>query len=105
MFAYGVSNSGKSYTISGGDGADVRGVLPRGIDVVFNSIKGLECQTNVSWMTVWLGSAEAHEQLRCVGLADVEIMQDEPDLRLFDHLSEGETGTSECESQGLFLGR
>lgn len=48
MFAYGVSNSGKSYTISGGDSADIRGVLPRGIDVVFNSIKGMECKTNVS---------------------------------------------------------
>lgn len=49
MFAYGVSNSGKTYTIAGGrDVADERGVLPRSIDVVFNSIKGLEVQQRVS---------------------------------------------------------
>ena len=50
MFAYGVSNSGKSYTISGGQegGSDDRGVLPRSIDVVFNSIKGMESKASVS---------------------------------------------------------
>jgi kinesin family protein 20 len=50
LFAYGVSNSGKTYSVSGGNtinSAD-RGVLPRAIDVVFNSIKGLESNANVS---------------------------------------------------------
>ncbi|KAJ9103257.1 hypothetical protein QFC21_002680 [Naganishia friedmannii] len=47
MFSYGVSNSGKTYTIQGGgddktQGAD-RGMIPRSIDVIFNSIEGLEC--------------------------------------------------------------
>ncbi|KAL7420661.1 hypothetical protein Q5752_004612 [Cryptotrichosporon argae] len=57
MFAYGVSNSGKSYTIQGGNvgSPEERGVLPRAIDVVFNSIKGLESTAN----------------LKCQGLADV----------------------------------
>jgi kinesin family protein 20 len=49
LFAYGVSNSGKSYTISGGQNStpEDRGVLPRSIDVVFNSIKGLESNIKV----------------------------------------------------------
>jgi len=50
LFAYGVSNSGKTYSVSGGNtinSAD-RGVLPRAIDVVFNSIKGLESTASVS---------------------------------------------------------
>ncbi|KAJ9119085.1 hypothetical protein QFC22_003576 [Naganishia vaughanmartiniae] len=47
MFSYGVSNSGKTYTIQGGgddktQGAD-RGMIPRSIDVIFNSIEDLEC--------------------------------------------------------------
>lgn len=50
LFAYGVSNSGKSYTIQGGNTASTteRGVLPRAIDVVFNSIEGSESKANVS---------------------------------------------------------
>lgn len=52
MFSYGVSNSGKTYTIQGGGddktgGAD-RGMIPRTIDVIFNSIDGLECSHRVS---------------------------------------------------------
>jgi hypothetical protein len=98
MFAYGVSNSGKSYTISGGENADVRGVLPRGIDVVFNSIKGMECKTNVSRLRRrW--DKSAHNKLRCVGLADVEIGREDAESGLFDHLpTEAEGSTSECWS-------
>ncbi len=50
LFAYGVSNSGKSYTISGANThtAEDRGVLPRAVDVVFNSIIGMESTANVS---------------------------------------------------------
>ncbi|KJE00683.1 kinesin family member 20/23 [Cryptococcus gattii NT-10] len=49
LFAYGVSNSGKSYTIQGGNTASTteRGVLPRAIDVVFNSIEGSESKANL----------------------------------------------------------
>lgn len=53
MFAYGVSNSGKTFTIAGGkDEAEDRGVLPRSIDVVFNSIAGLESKQTVSVLRV-----------------------------------------------------
>lgn len=50
IFAYGVTNSGKTYTIQGGnarDGAEESGLLPRAIDVVYNSIDGLESKANV----------------------------------------------------------
>lgn len=52
LFAYGVTNSGKSYTISGGQGVSVeeKGLLPRSVDVVFNSIEGMESKANVSYM-------------------------------------------------------
>ncbi|WOO82439.1 Kinesin-like protein KIF23 [Vanrija pseudolonga] len=64
MFSYGVSNSGKTYTIQGGDenGLKDRGTLPRAMDVVFNSIKGIESNVN----------------LKCQGLADV-VLTDEDD--------------------------
>ena len=40
----------------------------------------------------------AHGQLRCVGLADVEIGHEDAETGLFDHLpSEAEGSTSECE--------
>lgn len=78
LFAYGVTNSGKSYTISGGntEQAGDRGLLPRAVDVVFNSIKGAESEMHVS--RLWTGVKDmANAQLRCHGLADVEIVDDD----------------------------
>ncbi|ORX38676.1 P-loop containing nucleoside triphosphate hydrolase protein [Kockovaella imperatae] len=77
MFAYGVSNSGKSYTIAGTEGTEGkdRGLLPRSIDVIFNSI----------------GSNQSSLPLRCVGVADVEMAAEEHAFaRAFDQLR-GET--------------
>ncbi|KAL5640684.1 hypothetical protein ACGC1H_001237 [Rhizoctonia solani] len=42
IFAYGVTNSGKTYTIQGGNGKGEGGLLPRTLDVLFNSIDGLQ---------------------------------------------------------------
>ncbi|CCA72134.1 related to Kinesin-like protein KIF23 [Serendipita indica DSM 11827] len=41
LFAYGVTNSGKTYSIQGGHGDEEAGILPRTLDVVFNSIDTL----------------------------------------------------------------
>lgn len=46
LFAYGVTNSGKTYTIQGGPGKGKKqgsaGILPRTLDVIFNSIESLQ---------------------------------------------------------------
>lgn len=59
IFAYGVTNSGKSYTVQGGNGEGQSGILPRSMDVIFNSVKGLESTSDV----------------RPHGLAGVELAQ------------------------------
>lgn len=42
LFTYGVTNSGKTYTVQGGTtGKGSAGILPRSLDVIFNSIDGL----------------------------------------------------------------
>lgn len=41
LFTYGVTNSGKTYTVQGGSSAGSAGILPRSLDVIFNSIEGL----------------------------------------------------------------
>lgn len=41
LFTYGVTNSGKTYTIQGGTAEGTAGILPRTLDVIFNSIEGL----------------------------------------------------------------
>ncbi|KAF7367299.1 Kinesin-like protein [Mycena sanguinolenta] len=41
LFAYGVTNSGKTYTVQGGANEGSAGILPRSLDVLFNSIEGL----------------------------------------------------------------
>ncbi|KAF7978877.1 hypothetical protein HWV62_44367 [Athelia sp. TMB] len=41
LFTYGVTNSGKTYTVQGGSEPGSAGILPRTLDVIFNSIEGL----------------------------------------------------------------
>jgi kinesin family protein 20 len=51
LFAYGVTNSGKTYTIQGGGRVGRKGsagILPRTLDVIFNSIEGLQGDGSVS---------------------------------------------------------
>ncbi|KAK8854933.1 hypothetical protein IAR55_003672 [Kwoniella newhampshirensis] len=77
LFAYGVSNSGKSYTIQGGNttSASERGVLPRAIDVVFNSINGLESNVNLKpqGLADVVFAAQPDEPINLVGpLAETE---------------------------------
>jgi kinesin family protein 20 len=105
MFAYGVSNSGKSYTISGGASheAEERGLLPRSIDVVFNSIRGMETDAKVR--RIHRGETVIDQEMRCHALADVEFTHEEDHLPLFDHLSPGlEARTQEgnCATQARF---
>jgi hypothetical protein len=45
VFAYGVTNSGKTYSIQGT--RDDGGILPRSLDVIFNSIKGYQNDSKV----------------------------------------------------------
>ncbi|KAF8559379.1 kinesin-domain-containing protein [Imleria badia] len=42
IFAYGVTNSGKTYTIQGRNEPGSGGILPRTLDVIFNSVEGLQ---------------------------------------------------------------
>ncbi|KAH9968742.1 P-loop containing nucleoside triphosphate hydrolase protein [Russula dissimulans] len=42
LFAYGVTNSGKTYTMQGGSQESSAGILPRTVDVLFNSIERLQ---------------------------------------------------------------
>ena len=47
LFAYGVTNSGKTYTVQGGSGRGGEGILPRALDVVFNSVEGMQGEDKV----------------------------------------------------------
>ncbi|TIA69656.1 hypothetical protein E3P91_03495 [Wallemia ichthyophaga] len=42
LFAYGVTNSGKTYSMQGGQGEGQEGIIPRTLDVIFNSIGDLK---------------------------------------------------------------
>lgn len=48
LFTYGVTNSGKTYTVQGGTEKGTAGILPRSLDVIFNSIEGLQGDGRVS---------------------------------------------------------
>jgi hypothetical protein len=48
LFAYGVTNSGKTYTMQGGSQESSAGILPRTIDVLFNSTESLQGNSKVS---------------------------------------------------------
>ena len=46
LFAYGITNSGKTYTINGEP--EEAGVLPRSLDVIFNTIADVQAPKFVS---------------------------------------------------------
>lgn len=48
LFTYGVTNSGKTYTVQGGTYQGSAGILPRTLDVIFNSIEGMQSDGRVS---------------------------------------------------------
>jgi kinesin family member 20 len=50
FFAYGVTNSGKTYTMQGGNTDGSAGILPRTLDVIFNSIEGLHGNGKVCFL-------------------------------------------------------
>lgn len=57
LFTYGVTNSGKTYTIQGGNDEGSAGILPRTLDVIFNSIEGLHGDGGVYDVILMLQSA------------------------------------------------
>lgn len=63
LFAYGVTNSGKTYSIQGGKTSREAGILPRTLDVVFRSIEGL---TSI-------------KHIRPSGLSGVEVLEGNQD--------------------------
>ncbi|KAI0032497.1 P-loop containing nucleoside triphosphate hydrolase protein [Vararia minispora EC-137] len=71
LFAYGVTNSGKTFTMQGGNNRSSAGILPRTLDVIFNSIDGLQSTSKVpvSFTQSW--------QYRPVRLHGIEL-EDSP---------------------------
>jgi Tfp pilus assembly ATPase PilU len=51
FFAYGVTNSGKTHTMQGGNDPNSAGMIPRTFDVIFNSITTLQSDDRVSFVT------------------------------------------------------
>ena len=52
LFAYGITNSGKTYTMTGEP--DAPGILPRCLDVIFNSIADVQAPKFVSFFRLLL---------------------------------------------------
>ena len=50
LFAYGITNSGKTYTMTGEP--DAPGILPRCLDVIFNSIADVQAPKFVSFSPI-----------------------------------------------------
>lgn len=53
LFAYGVTNSGKTHSIQGGHDASSAGIIPRTFDVIFNSIGALQSDNRVRFPSVF----------------------------------------------------
>ena len=51
LFAYGITNSGKTYTINGEP--EAAGVLPRSLDIIFNTIADVQAPKFVSRSYQW----------------------------------------------------
>ncbi|KAJ8593261.1 kinesin-domain-containing protein [Rhizopogon salebrosus TDB-379] len=87
LFAYGVTNSGKTYTIQGSNGPDSAGILPRTLDVIFNSVEGLH--SDGRFKPVRLYGVEEADPSESLPPMDIDVPTDEPQLAevLAEHLS------------------
>ncbi|KAG2149677.1 kinesin-domain-containing protein [Suillus cothurnatus] len=87
LFAYGVTNSGKTYTIQGGNGPDSAGILPRTLDVIFNSVDGLH--SDGRFRPIRLYGVEEADPSEFLPPTDIDVPTDEPRLAevLAEHLS------------------
>lgn len=47
IFAYGVTNSGKTYSVMGKEDHENAGLLPRSLNIMLNSIQGYKSETKV----------------------------------------------------------
>ncbi|KAI0336172.1 kinesin-domain-containing protein [Cubamyces sp. BRFM 1775] len=69
LFTYGVTNSGKTYTIQGGNTQGSAGILPRTLDVIFNSIEGLHGDDTAA-ESAWSQHDPPHRPTKCTDEAE-----------------------------------
>lgn len=105
LFSYGVSNSGKTYTIQGGaEGSqegEEKGLIPRAIDVIFNSIEGMECQLAVSIHALDRTTASDNVlQVRPVRQTAVELPLTEDEETLLPEVTQGASITVDTPTEG-----
>lgn len=105
LFSYGVSNSGKTYTIQGGaEGSqegEEKGLIPRAIDVIFNSIEGMECQQAVGVHALDRTTASDNVlQVRPVRQTAVELPMTEDEETLLPEVTQGASSTVDIPTEG-----
>jgi hypothetical protein len=94
LFTYSVTNSGKTYTVQGGTHKGSAGILPRTLDVIFNSIDGLH--SDGRYRPVRLHGIELAEPSDASSpRLDLDVTADEPALAevLAEHLSKSASET------------
>ncbi|EGO05186.1 hypothetical protein SERLA73DRAFT_157806 [Serpula lacrymans var. lacrymans S7.3] len=86
LFTYGVTNSGKTYTVQGGNEPGSAGILPRALDAIFNSIEGLH--NDGRYRPVRLHGVELANSSESSLPLDINISSEEPMLAevLAEHL-------------------
>ncbi|KAH9065928.1 kinesin-domain-containing protein [Lactarius vividus] len=109
LFAYGVTNSGKTYTMQGGSHESSAGILPRTIDVLFNSIESLH--GNSKYRPARLNGIELNDPLsifsRAPSLDNFTLPAHQPALGdvLADHLESTTASETDHDSTTLKVDR
>lgn len=124
LFTYGVTNSGKTYTVQGGTSEGSAGILPRTLDVIFNSINGLHSDGRVrasrhliSFYAILINLQYRPVRLHGIELADaadanspnldLNVPSDEPALAqvLAEHISATSAAETDIDPTALKLDR
>ena len=90
LFAYGVTNSGKTYSIQGGRGEEEAGILPRTLDVIFNSIDGLHSERLMR--PKGLGGVEFLDKEDSAGSETLTEKEEKASAMIDQVLGDGESG-------------
>ncbi|KAH7915155.1 kinesin-domain-containing protein [Hygrophoropsis aurantiaca] len=105
LFTYGVTNSGKTYTIQGGNQPESAGILPRTLDVIFNSVEGL--QSDGRFRPVRLYGVEPSNSTNSLVSMNVNVSTSEPALAevLAEHYSASDPSDAYTDPTILRLDR
>lgn len=85
LFAYGITNAGKTYTIGGGRAKEDWGLLPRSLEHIFKKIGGSDSSFSLNMSYFEIYNEMVHDLVPPVDNSSTSFLQRKTNLKVSDH--------------------